>query len=294
MSSDGSERPRRLASRSQPKLLAVDLDGTLLDASGAPHTRDLAALKALLAAGIPVTILTGRLYSGARPTAMALGLTGPVGCVDGSHMVSALTHTTLMHHGIHGQHALKLRDALARSGPATFVFARDAIVHDEAGEPYLSYVVTWSNDVERTDSVHDHEAWEHADGITAVVALGTVQQIAAAVEDIQKNVGDHAQVAMFPVRRQSGSWGMVVRGAGGSKGSALAWIAAHYGITIEETVAVGDWLNDVPMLRVAGRSFAMGQAPEDVKRSATHVLFETSETGGGIARIVDEVFGIRF
>jgi Cof subfamily protein (haloacid dehalogenase superfamily) len=277
-----------------PRLLAVDLDGTLLDSTGAPHARDLAALKAMLAAGVPVTIITGRLYSGARPTAMALGLTGPVGCVDGSHMVSASTHTTLMHHGIRGPHALELRDALARSGPATFLFARDAIVHDEAGEPYLSYVVTWSNQVERTDCVHDHIAWEHVDGITAVVALGTVQQIAAAVEDIQTRVGQHAQVAMFPVRRQVGNWGMVVRGAGGTKGSALAWIAQHYGVSLDEAVAVGDWLNDVPMLRAAGRSFAMGQAPDDVKRAATDVLVETSETGGGIARIVDEVFGIRF
>lgn len=265
----------------------------MLDASGVPHTKDLHALKALLAVGIPVTIITGRLYSGARPTAIQLGLTGPVGCVDGSHMVSASTHTTLMHHGIRGPHALKLRDALAKNGPATFVFARDAIVHDHHGEPYLSYVATWSNDVQRTDSVHTHGAWEHGDGITAVVALGSVQQIASAVEDIQESVGDHAQVAMFPVKRQAGSWGMVVRGAGGTKGTALGWIANHYGMTIEETVAVGDWLNDVPMLRAAGRSFAMGQAPDDVKNAATDVLTETSETGGGIARIVSDVFGVR-
>lgn len=279
--------------RRAPRLLAVDLDGTLLDATGVPHQQDLHALKALVAVGVPVTIITGRLYSGARPTAMQIGLQGPVGCVDGSHMVSAATHTTLMHHGIRGEHALKLRDALAKHGPATFVFARDAIVHDEIGEPWLSYVVTWSNDVERTDRVHAHEAWEHTDGITAVVALGTVQQIAAAVEDIQATVGEAAQVAMFPVRRQAGNWGMVVRGAGGSKGSALAWIAQHYGLDLDETVAVGDWLNDVPMLRAAGRSFAMGQAPDDVKKAATDVLEETSETGGGIARIARDVFGVK-
>lgn len=278
----------------RPRLLAVDLDGTLLDQSGLPHPKDLLALKALLAQGTPVTIITGRLYSGARPTAMTLGLQGPVACVDGSHMVSASTHTTLMHHGIVGIHALKLRDALAKNGPATFVFARDTIVHDRAGEPYLSYVVTWSNQVQCTDEVCLHPAWESPEGITAVVALGSVQQIAAAVEDIQESVGEAAQVAMFPVRRQSGSWGMVVRGAGGTKGSALGWIAEHYGITIEETVAVGDWLNDVPMLRVAGRSFAMGQAPDEVKKAATDVLSENSETGGGIARIVEEVFGVSF
>ncbi|MBK6692385.1 MAG: HAD-IIB family hydrolase [Myxococcales bacterium] len=276
-----------------PGLLAVDLDGTLLDGNGQPHASDLHAMRALSRTGVPITIITGRLYSGTRPTAVALGLTGPVGCVDGSHLVSASTHTTLMHHGIRGEHALKLRDALAASGAATFVFARDAIVHDHEGEPFLSYVVTWSKDVERTDRVADHHSWENEDGITAVVALGTVQQIASSVEAIQADVGDAAQVAMFPVRRAGGGWGMVVRGAGGNKGSALEWIAAHYGVGIEQTVAVGDWLNDVPMLKTAGHSFAMGQAPDDVKRAAGHVLTETSETGGGIARIVNELFGVR-
>jgi hydroxymethylpyrimidine pyrophosphatase-like HAD family hydrolase len=70
-------------------------------------------------------------------------------------------------------------------------------------------------------------------------------------------------------------------------------VAAHYGCTIEETVCVGDWLNDVSMFGVAGRSFAMGQAPDEVKRAASVVLAETSEQGGGIARVVEEVFEIR-
>jgi Cof subfamily protein (haloacid dehalogenase superfamily) len=277
----------------KPRLIAVDLDGTLLDGNGLPHQTDLKALRALNAVGVPVTIITGRLYSGTRATAMALGLTGPVACVDGSHMVSASTHTTLMHHGIRGDDAIRLRDALAKNGPATFVFARDAIIHDEAGEPFLSYVVTWSNEVERTERVALHEAWEEEDGITAVVALGTVQQIAGAVEAIQLHIGDAAQVAMFPIRRAGGSWGLVVRGAGGTKGSALEWIANHYQVAMNETVAIGDWLNDVPMLKAAGRSYAMGQAPDEVKKSATHVLAETSETGGGIARVVDELFGVK-
>jgi hydroxymethylpyrimidine pyrophosphatase-like HAD family hydrolase len=85
---------------------------------------------------------------------------------------------------------------------------------------------------------------------------------------------------------------MVVRAAGGTKGTALAWLADHHGLAMEETVCVGDWLNDVSMFGVAGRSFAMGQAPHEVKQAATDVLEETNETGGGIARIVERVFGV--
>ena len=52
----------------------------------------------------------------------------------------------------------------------------------------------------------------------------------------------------------------MARAAGGTKGSALAYVAAHHGCTLDETVCVGDWLNDVSMFAVAGRSYAMGQA----------------------------------
>ena len=115
-------------------LLAVDLDGTLLDLEGRPHVGDVAAIRAALAAGIRVTIVTGRLYSGTRAVVEQLGLSGAVGCADGSHLVDARDHTTLLHIAVQGQSARSLRGAFERHRPATFVFARDAIGHDAAGE----------------------------------------------------------------------------------------------------------------------------------------------------------------
>jgi hydroxymethylpyrimidine pyrophosphatase-like HAD family hydrolase len=87
-------------------------------------------------------------------------------------------------------------------------------------------------------------------------------------------------------------WGCILRAEGGTKGTALAWIARHHNIDIDATVCVGDWLNDVPMMTVAGRSFAMGQSPDAVKSIVSDVLVETSSTGGGIATIARLVFGL--
>jgi hypothetical protein len=275
------------------KLLAVDLDGTLLDASGKPHERDVRALRAAAKEGVHVTIVTGRLYSGTRPSAEAIGLRGPVACADGSHIVHIEGHRTAVHHGIRGEHALKLRDSLARHGAATFLFAHDAIVHDDSGEMFIGYVRTWSEDVRRADKIHEHELWETKDGVTAVVALGTSEQISQTVEDVRRDLSSTTQVAMFPIRRVPGLWGMVARATGGTKGSALEWLAKHHGLDMEHTVAVGDWLNDIPMLSAAGKSFAMGQAPPEVKQAAHAVLEEDVNTGGGIARVVAEIFGIR-
>jgi Cof subfamily protein (haloacid dehalogenase superfamily) len=285
----------RAPSSAKPRLIAVDLDGTLLNPQGIPHARDVRALKSLQTAGVVVTIITGRMYSGTRNAAEIVGIRGPVGCVDGSHVVSASTHETLFHKGFATSHAGALRDSFAASGPATFLFSGNAIVHDDAGEPYLEYVATWSPDITRTSSVVDHHLWDHEAGITAVVAVGSHEQIQGAAARIQAGVGEHAQVATFPTRpmgASAGCWGMIVRASGGDKGTALAWIASHHGIAIEETVTVGDWVNDVPMLRAAGRSYAMGQAPDLVKESVTHILDETPLTGGGVASAARHAFGI--
>jgi hypothetical protein len=277
-----------------PRLLAVDLDGTLLDLQGRPHERDVRALRAAMAAGVRVSIVTGRLYSGTRATVEHLGLTGPVACADGSHLVRARDHATLFHHGVTGPDARRLRDLLAAAGVATFVFARDAIGHDPAGAPFVGYVATWSNDVRPGADVFVHELWDAADGVTAVVALGTEAQVAAAAGALERDLSGVVLAARFPMRRgaHAGTWAMIVRAAGSTKGTAVRWIAGHEGVALADTVCVGDWINDVPMFEVAGRSFVMGHAPDAVKTRATDVLPDTPEEGGGVARAVAQAFGI--
>ena len=155
-----------------PRLLAVDLDGTLLDVNGRPHAHDVRALKAALARGISVSIITGRLYSGTRGVAELVGIRGAVGCADGSHIVDASAHATLLHLGVRGAEAGLLRDILARAALTTFVFAEDAIGHDPAGAPYVEYVTTWSKDLRPATDVFEHALWGSADGVTGVIGLG--------------------------------------------------------------------------------------------------------------------------
>lgn len=275
------------------KLLAIDLDGTLLDHNGEAKEEDVVAIRKALKRGIRVTICTGRLYSGTRPSAELLGIGGPVGCADGSHIVRVEGDTTLHHRGIRGRAASRLRASLARNDLVAFLFAEDAIVHDERGADYLPYVRTWSTDLRFSYRVTDHELWDSKDGMTAVVALGREASVGRTVADIERDADGQMQVAMFPFRREGEHWGMVARAAGGTKATALAWIAEHYGFSMAETVCVGDWLNDLPMLQAAGRSFAMGQAPDEVKRAATDVCTKTIETGGGIAEAIERSFGKR-
>jgi len=249
------------------------------------------ALRAAREAGVVVTILTGRLLAGTRTAAQALGLTGPMGCSDGAHIVDAVTESALLHRTMVGPLASQLQQHFIRSALPTFLFLGDTVVHDGSGERYLDYFRTWSPQLEQAVSVHAHQAWSDQTGVTGVIAVGDEARIREISEAIRAELAGQAQVLSFPLG-PSGSWGLITRAFDVSKGTALKFIADHSQVAMRDTVAIGDWLNDLPMFEVAGRSYAMGQAPEEVQRAVTAVLPETSESGGGIARVVREVFGI--
>ena len=266
------------------RLLATDLDGTLLDPSGRVHARDAEAIAELSARGVRVTICTGRMHSGMREIARGIRVSGPVACVDGSHIHDAESGAELSSSKIHGEASRGLRAILADARPATFLFSCEEILHDDGGAPFLEYVRAWTPQLRCVADVLAL-GWDDEQGLGAVVSVGSGEQIEGAERRIRALPGEPLQTAAFAVKRGGldGLWGMIVRAAGTTKGTALEWIAQHHGIPMTEVVAVGDWVNDTDMLRRAGRSFVMAQAPDEVKQAATDQLVADHVTGGGIA-----------
>lgn len=274
------------------KLLAVDLDGTLLTREGVPHPADRAAIQRLREAGVPTTIVTGRLYSGSADIARSVGIEGPIACVDGSQIVDTRSDTEVYARSIQAPTAVAVRDLLRHHNATSFLFAQDLIVHDAAGEPFAHYVRTWSPKIEVVDRVTEHPHWQHDRGVMAVVSLGPTDQILSIVDTLRSEMAHSMFVVDFPVARLTGTHALVARAAGATKGTAIEWLATHHGCTPEEIVVVGDWVNDIPMFQTAGRSFVMGQAPEHVKRLASDRLLADTHTGGGIAEAIREVWGL--
>lgn len=273
------------------KLLAVDVDGTLLCRDGTVHPDDSEAIARLAARGVPVTIATGRLYSGTRPVALQVGLTGPIACVDGSHIVDLAGDRPLFASPITGAHAITLRGVLGQHTLARFLFAQDTIIHDAEGDSFAGYVRLWSPNIDVVDRVVDHPFWEHEHGVMAIVAIGAERDVMGAAEALRACLDGAARVITFPVLRAE-RHAMIVRSAEPTKGTAIRWLANHHGCTTDEVVVVGDWINDVPMFQAAGRSFVMGQAPDHVKAFATDHLVADAHGGGGVAEAIERAFGV--
>jgi Cof subfamily protein (haloacid dehalogenase superfamily) len=270
------------------RLLALDLDGTLLRADHEVDARDRAAIAELQRAGVIVTIVTGRLHSGALGAARACAIEGAIACVEGSHLVEVGSGATLAHHGMPSEVTARLRDTFGTNGLATFVFERDGIHHDDRGKPYVDYVRTWSPNLQLVAEALDASVW--LGDPLAAVAIGGAKEVAAAHAVLRADAARVFSVS-FAVSACPGMHAILVRAAGPTKGTALAELCRTAGITLAEAVAVGDWVNDVPMFQVAGRSFVMGSAPDTVRAAASDVLASPAGAGGGIAEAIARAWG---
>lgn len=264
------------------RLLVTDLDGTLLDPSGAIHARDKEAIAELRARGVHVAICTGRLFSGTRHVAAELSLDGPVACVDGSHIVDVGSGRALHVAPVGAVELGHALGALERARLTCFVFAGDAIYYDAPGSDLLGYVSLWSRECRELDRVTELGHWAVHEHVMALVALGPEDVVRRTEQLLARHRG--LRCASFDVQRPGfeGQWGLIVRSSSATKGTAVSWLAEHYGVARSEVVVVGDWLNDVPMFEWAAHAFAMAQAPDEVKRAATYVLDAHTEAGGGI------------
>jgi hydroxymethylpyrimidine pyrophosphatase-like HAD family hydrolase len=180
-----------------------------------------------------------------------------------------------------------LRDTFRAHGLASFIFEADGIHHDAAGEPFARYVSTWSPNLRLVEEALDERVWSN--GPLAAVAIGDPDAVAAAHSVLRAHAASVFSVS-FPVSACPGKSAVLVRTQGPTKGTALTELCRVAGCSLAEAVAVGDWVNDVPMFEVAGRSFAM-RSPEAARLKATDVLERLAGDGGGIAEAIRRAWG---
>ncbi|WP_375491100.1 HAD family hydrolase [uncultured Jatrophihabitans sp.] len=240
------------------RLVATDLDGTLLRSDNTVSDRTRAALQAAAAAGLLVVFVTGRpprwlddVVDETGHVGVAVGANGAV-IYDMASERIITAHTlpeTLLH-----DLTMQLRGAFPSVGFAV------EFGHTFAAEP--GYTHDWDVNPE-TDRRGNPIAPPHIGTVDEIVTAPAVKLLAkdreadadeflAAATEL---VGDRATIT------HSSSFGLLELSAPGvTKATGLAEVAATHGIDASEVVAIGDMPNDVPMLRWAGRSYAVANA----------------------------------
>jgi Cof subfamily protein (haloacid dehalogenase superfamily) len=271
------------------RLLALDLDGTLYRTDGTISPWDIDAVAHAQSLGITVTIATGRISRGALPAARTLKLTAPLVCAEGATIVDPVTGDALVRHSMRAHHVEYFDNSAETHDLHPFWFLHDEIHGEQRGVAHTEYVATWSPDVTLHTRLKQSSAWQRRDHVTMAVAIGTHDAVKAAQIDAEAQHRESMLAIRFPIDATRETWALLVRDASVDKSTGLLHVANQLGITSNEVAVVGDWVNDVPMFRWAGRSFVMGQSPEHVSVHATDQLLANSMVGGGVAEAVMQI-----
>lgn len=266
------------------KLLAIDLDGTLLNSQKELVAENIAAVQAAAAAGVKVVLCTGRPMTGVRPFFDQLGLSDQEyliinnGCStyetkDWSLLDSQqLTTEELryLHETIKGNDAIQL--TIADDADNYLVVAEEAsdLVAYDAGLVFTQPLPCWLEDLDD----RQHTYFE-------VMMLGEMAEL----DDYQEQWDAKLAEQFSVVRSQDYIYEILPQGA--SKATALEKLATKLGYTADQVMAIGDANNDIEMLSYAKHSVAMGNSPDHIKALAAHVTASNDDCG--VARAIEEL-----
>jgi Cof subfamily protein (haloacid dehalogenase superfamily) len=265
-------------SAATPRLVATDLDGTLLHSDGTVTARTRAVLTALDDLGVPVVFTTGRPIRWMESLWADVGGHGLAICSNGGIVYDVEARAVRTVRPIPRAVGLEVAAAVRIAVPGTTF----AIEHGEgwASEPTFprhrddrqqrpqgELDAIYRDDVAKLLAVHGdldpEEFWRRVEDTVGHLVTTTWSSVGALVE---------------------------MSGKGVTKASALESLACDLGIGAEEVVAFGDMPNDLPLLEWAGTSYAMANAHPTVLALADHVAPRNDEDG--VAEVLRRLFAL--
>ena len=265
------------------RLIALDVDGTLVDNDLVVHERTAQAVAEATRRGIAVSLVTGRMATSAVPFAEALGLTGPVVSQQGA-LIRAMPSAgskrpgkLLFHRPLRPEVTVDI---------VRWCHARDLTPHFN----YLEWMVVGSTE-ERLEEyrlfVGDRlrlvsDIAVRANGpVTKVVALGDGHHSLDVLDEGRAYFAGRAEVTLSHPRF------LEFMAPGVSKGLGVRWLARRQGVPLSNCLAIGDQYNDLEMIAEVGHGVAMPSAPAAVQSAARYVAPPVSEEGA--AQMIERI-----
>jgi Cof subfamily protein (haloacid dehalogenase superfamily) len=263
------------------RLLALDVDGTLLDPEGVLRPTVREAVRAARERGLSVVLCTGRRYRTALPILEQLELEGPAVLHNGVVVKDARSGRTLHHN--------YLPDELYTPALAIMRSVAPPLVYVDRFHQGLDIVA------EPADRAHAFQAEYLADNseVTRVVASldghppGAVVMLSCMADEstlralhgeVKKTLSTRVRTNFVINKNYRGHILEIVSAASG-KWPALHTLIRERGIAPKEVLAIGDDTNDAEMVRAAGLGVAMGNAGSTVKAAADYVASSNADDG---------------
>ena len=263
------------------RLLALDVDGTLLDPAGELRPTFRYAVLAVQQRGLRVILCTGRRFRTALPLAQALQLAGPIVVHNGALVKDAMSGQTLQRQYMSAAMYLQAQSLLRQlSTPMAYIdaFHENVDIITEPMERAHPFQQEYLQDNLPHCRIVDTLDVPPAHGVVLMSIMADGQSLHALRPAIEQALGSQGRVHLLLNKNYQGHILEVLQ-AGVSKWQGLQYVAAQEGIAPEEIVAIGDDHNDVDMIRHAGLGIAMGNAVAEVQAAADVVTGNNAEDG---------------
>ena len=255
------------------RLLALDVDGTLVDRSLKLSQRTRRAVARAIDAGVHVTLASGRLLSQVEVFARELGIREPLICNQGALVMVPGESEPLFECSIPRAVANDFMAFVQNQGWDLVVYGREHLyAHGITPEVQVlidlapaGQVIHWLSEIDESTEL--------------IQLLVIIQPGRAAL--VERMLKDQFGSQLSVVR--SFSHFVEASNPAVSKGTALAFLARRLGVSQAETMAIGDQDNDVPMVAWAGLGVAVGNASDACKKAANIVTADVSQDGAAQA-----------
>lgn len=279
------------------KLLALDLDGTLLDSRGQITDENRAAIRAAEDAGVLVTIATGRRFRDARPLGLELELNAPLLTHNGALLKYAESLETVAVKLLDTDATLEIvrvgkkygGDALVSTDPN----GNGTMLYDRVSDdniPLKKYL-RWSEglhggEVGRQGVEHvphlETELTKHE--VVHISFSGSCDAMSAMVSVLNRELGNLVTILSTIYTHRDFTL-IDILPPNTTKGTGLETLAAINGFTAENVMAIGDNFNDLGMLEFAGTPVVMGNADAELLERAEFYKTDSNDESGVVAAI---------
>lgn len=261
------------------RLIAIDLDGTLVNQEGIILPSSKKAIRRAIDNGIKVALATGRMYRPSTRFAQELGISTPIICYQGALIREPYDKNVLWHKPLSVPTAREVIKQVRQIGAHLYVYINDEIYVEETTERALLYAQRNGVELNLVEDLLDCLKREP----TEIVAWGEPVELDRLVACLDTDFGPSLLVTKsYPTFCEIGH-------PASGKGNALKYLAKLLGIEQSQTVAIGDGPNDISMLKWAGLGVVIGTAAGEVTAAADWVVGTEIEDrfAGVIEKLLD-------
>jgi hypothetical protein len=280
--SEPTQAPRTPLIPRTPRIIATDLDGTLLRSDGTVSPRTRAALDRAEDAGLCIVFVTGRPPRWMESLTEVIGRHGVAICSNGGAVYDVRRKLLQRSYALSAADSLAVVRALRSGLPGvTFAFEYPGGFSHEPDYPAILWDAGAAERIGPAEQLLNGQGGRHQ-GVFKILAKHPTLAPDAFLAAGRTLIGDLAEVT-----RSSPIALLEISAAGVSKASTLAAWCAERGVSAEEVAAFGDMPNDLPMLAWAGSAFAVANAHPEVLAATTRRAASNDEDG--VARVLEHL-----